>query len=214
MTRDRHLRKDKQIFLDTLKKRGITDQRVLNAMKSVPREAFVGSEQVEFAYDDCPLQIEEGQTISQPYIVALMTEAMQVGPEDTVLEIGTGSGYAAAVLSRIVKRVYTIERHQLLADLSQERLEKQGYDNVAVLCGDGTRGWPEHAPFDAIVVTAGAPEVPQPLISQLATGGRLIIPVDSGLHQQLLRVTRIGEEETESEKLGGVRFVPLISEKG
>ncbi|MDF0750632.1 protein-L-isoaspartate(D-aspartate) O-methyltransferase [Marinobacter sp. 71-i] len=214
MTRDHHLREDKQAFLVTLKQRGIRDHRVLDAMMTVPREAFVGSDQAEFAYDDRPLQIEEGQTISQPYVVALMTEAMQLEPDDTVLEIGTGSGYAAAVLSRIVEKVYTVERHRVLANLSQERLANQGYDNVSVLCGDGTLGWPEHAPFDAIVVTAGAPDMPQSLVRQLVIGGRLVVPVDAGLHQQLLRVTRTGEEETETEKLGGVRFVPLIGEEG
>ncbi|MEP1214948.1 MAG: protein-L-isoaspartate(D-aspartate) O-methyltransferase [Marinobacter sp.] len=215
MSREHNLRKDKQEFLDTLVRRGIKDQRVLDAMKGVPREAFVGPDQAESAYDDRPLQIEEGQTISQPYIVALMTEAMQLKPNDTVLEIGTGSGYAAAVLSRVVKKVFTVERHQLLANLAQERLAKQGYNNVKVLCGDGTLGWPEHSPFDAIVVTAGAPSVPQALVRQLAIGGRLVIPAGSDRHQQqLLRITRTSEEKTETEKLSDVRFVPLVGEEG
>ncbi|MBL3557066.1 MULTISPECIES: protein-L-isoaspartate(D-aspartate) O-methyltransferase [Marinobacter] len=215
MSTQNDLREDKQVFLHTLVRRGIMDQRVLEAMKEVPREAFVGQDQAGFAYDDRPLQIEEGQTISQPYIVALMTEAMQLKPDDTVLEIGTGSGYAAAVLSRIAKKVFTVERHRLLANLAQERLAKQGYNNVTVLCGDGTLGWPEHSPFDAIVVTAGAPSVPQALVRQLAIGGRLVIPAGPGLHyQQLLRITRTSEDETETEKLGDVRFVPLIGEQG
>lgn len=215
MTRELHLHKAKQVFLDTLARKGIKDERVLEAMKTVPREAFVGARQADFAYDDTPLPIEEGQTISQPYIVALMTEAMQLEPEDTVLEIGSGSGYAAAVLSRIVKRVYTVERHQALAKLARERLDKLGYDNVAVLCGDGTLGWPEHAPFDAIVVTAGGPSVPRSLVRQLVIGGRLVIPAGSSLHQQkLLRITRVSENETETEDLGGVRFVPLIGAEG
>jgi len=215
MIGENQLREAKQIFLDTLIRRGIKDQRVLEAMKTVPREAFVRPDQAEFAYDDRPLQIEEGQTISQPYIVALMTEAMQLKPEDTVLEIGTGSGYAAAVLSRIVKKVFTVERHRALANLAQEQLAKQGYNNVTVLCGDGTLGWEEHSPFDAIAVTAGAPSVPQALVGQLATGGRLVIPAGSGLHlQQLLRITRTSQDETETEKLGDVRFVPLIGEQG
>lgn len=215
MTREHHLREARQSFLDTLVRKGIRDQRVLEAMKAVPREAFVGPDQAEFAYDDCPLQIEEGQTISQPYIVALMTEAMQLTPEDTVLEIGTGSGYAAAVLSRIVKKVYTVERHRLLANLAEERLAMLGYNNVTVLCGDGSLGWPEHSPFDAIVVTAGAPSVPQSLVRQLAIGGRLVIPAGANHYQQqLLRLTRTGEDETETENLGDVRFVPLIGKQG
>ncbi|MDX1551301.1 MAG: protein-L-isoaspartate(D-aspartate) O-methyltransferase [Marinobacter sp.] len=215
MSTENDLRDDKQVFLHTLASRGIMDQRVLEAMKEVPREAFVRPDQAAFAYEDRPLQIEEGQTISQPYIVALMTEAMQLKPDDTVLEIGTGSGYAAAVLSRIAKKVFTVERHRLLANLAQERLSKQGYNNVTVLCGDGTLGWPEHSPFDAIVVTAGAPRVPQALVRQLAIGGRLVIPAGPGLHyQQLLRITRTSDDETETEKLGDVRFVPLIGEQG
>ncbi|PXX91700.1 protein-L-isoaspartate O-methyltransferase [Marinobacter vulgaris] len=215
MTRERHLQRARQEFFDTLKRRGIKDKRVLDALEAVPREAFVSVHQTEFAYDDNPLPIEEGQTISQPYIVALMTEAMQLDPEDTVLEIGTGSGYAAAVLSRIVKQVYTVERHPALAKVARQRLAKLGYDNVAVLCGDGSLGWPEHAPYDAIVVTAGAPSVPGSLVRQLDIGGRLVIPAGAAVHQQrLLRVTRISEDKTETEDLGGVRFVPLIGKEG
>lgn len=215
MTMELHLHKAKQVFLETLARRGIKDKRVLEAMEIVPREAFVGFHQADFAYDDNPLPIEEGQTISQPYIVALMTEAMKLEPEDTVLEIGSGSGYAAAVLSRIVKQVYTVERHPVLAKLARERLGRLGYDNVTVLCGDGTLGWPEHAPFDAIVVTAGAPSIPQSLVRQLAIGGRLVIPAGASLHRQkLLRITRVSDDETETEDLGGVRFVPLIGDEG
>ncbi|MEX2365153.1 MAG: protein-L-isoaspartate(D-aspartate) O-methyltransferase, partial [Pseudohongiellaceae bacterium] len=174
-----------------------------------------GIDLAEFAYDDSPLPIEEGQTISQPYIVALMTEAMQLKPDDTVLEIGSGSGYAAAVLSRVVKQVYTIERHQGLTRIARQRLEKLHYDNVELRCGDGTLGWPEHAPFDAIVVTAGGPDVPRSLVRQLVIGGRLVIPTGPSLHEQkLLRVTRISEDEMEIEELGGVRFVPLIGDEG
>lgn len=215
MARKLHPGTDKQRFLEVLIQRGIRDKEVLEAMETVPREVFIAHDLAEFAYDDRPLPIEEGQTISQPYIVALMAEAMHLRPADTVLEIGTGSGYAAAVLSRIVKKVYTVERHRVLANLAEERLAKQGYDNVMVLCGDGTLGWPEHAPFDAVVVTAGAPSVPQSLVRQLVIGGRLVIPVGSGLHQQqLLRITRTSNEQTATEKLGGVRFVPLIGEEG
>ena len=206
---------DKTAFLALLKKRGIRDDAVLQAMATVPRERFVGIDLAEFAYDDSPLPIEEGQTISQPYIVALMSQAMQLRPGDTVLEIGTGSGYAAAVLSRLVKQVYTIERHRSLANVARERLEALDYDNVEVRCGDGTLGWPEHAPFDAIVVTAGGPEIPQSLINQLAPGGCLVMPAGSTLHQQqLLRLTRLADGTMEVEDLGGVRFVPLIGEEG
>lgn len=206
---------DKAAFVDLLKRRGIADQAVLDAMAEVPREKFVGVDLAEFAYDDTPLPIEEGQTISQPYIVAAMTEALQLEPDDKVLEIGAGSGYAAAVLSRIAKQVYTIERHRALAHQAQERLDDLDYDNAEVLVGDGTLGWPEHAPYDAIIVTAGGPEPPRSLIEQLAIGGRLVIPTGPTLNQQkLLRLTRVGEDEIETEELGAVRFVPLIGEEG
>lgn len=206
---------EKEAFLNLLKRRGITDQAVLGAMATVPREQFVGMDLAEFAYDDSPLPIEEGQTISQPYIVALMTQALQLEPDDKVLEIGTGSGYAAAVLSRVVKQVYTVERHEALVNIARHRLDNLGYDNVAILCGDGTLGWPEHAPFDGIVVTAGGPDAPRSLIDQLAIGGRLVIPTGPSLHEQkLLRITRLGKTEVEVEELGGVRFVPLIGEQG
>jgi len=206
---------DQNAFLDLLKRRGIRDEAVLKAMEIVPREQFVGVDLAEFAYDDTPLPIEEGQTISQPYIVALMTEALQLGPGESVLEVGTGSGYAAAILSRVAKEVYTIERHRSLAHQAQIRLRKLGYQNVKVLCGDGTLGWPEHAPYDAIVVTAGGPEAPRSLIEQLAIGGRMVIPAGPSLaEQKLLRLTRISEETVEIEELGAVRFVPLIGEEG
>lgn len=215
MTRELYLREAKQLLLDTLSRKGIKNKRVLKAMRAVPREAFVSPDLAEVAYEDRPLPIGDGQTISQPYIVALMTEAMQPKPGDTMLEIGSGSGYAAAVLSRIVKKVYTVERNPALAKLAREHLASLGYDNVAVLCGDGTLGWPEHAPFDAIVVTAGGPRVPASLVRQLAVGGRLIIPVGSDVHmQKLMRITRVGEDDTETENLGAVRFVPLIGEEG
>ncbi|MFN2359803.1 MAG: protein-L-isoaspartate(D-aspartate) O-methyltransferase [Marinobacter sp.] len=215
MTREQFQRKNKQLFLDLLARRGIRDKQVLKAMEAVPREEFVSEDLADSAYRDSPLPIEEGQTISQPYIVALMTEAMQLRPDNKVLEIGTGSGYGAAVLASIVEQVYTIERHELLAHHAGKRLAELGYDNVAVLCGDGTLGWPEHAPFDAIVVTAGGPDVPKSLVRQLVIGGRLVIPAGPDQHrQQLLRVTRLADDETETEDLGGVRFVPLIGEEG
>jgi len=195
--------------------RGVTDERVLNAMRLVPRELFVPEYLAEFAYDDAPLPIQEGQTISQPFIVALMIAAVRPGPADRVLEIGTGSGYAAAVLSRVVRQVYTVERHGALAELARSRLAALGYDNVDVLHGDGSLGWPEHAPYDAIIVTAGGPKVPQELRDQLAVGGRLVIPVgrDPRL-QHLVRITRVDGERFEEEKLLDVRFVPLVGEAG
>ncbi len=206
---------DREAFVDWLKRRGISDARVLKAMREVPRETFVGLDLAEFAYDDTPLPIEEGQTISQPYIVALMTEALHLKATDTVLEIGTGSGYAAAVLSRGAKSVYTIERHRSLAHQASDRLEKLGYDNVHVMVGDGTLGWPEHAPYDAIVVTAGGPEAPRSLVEQLAIGGRMVVPAGPSLSEQkLLRVTCVSEQEVEIEELGAVRFVPLIGAEG
>jgi protein-L-isoaspartate(D-aspartate) O-methyltransferase len=206
---------DRQTFAKNLRERGIRAPAVLKAMATVPRDQFVGLDLVEFAYDDTPLPIEEGQTISQPYIVALMTEALGLKPTDSVLEIGTGSGYAAAVLSRIVRQVYTIERHRALAHQAESRLRKLAYDNVKVFVGDGTLGWPEHAPYDAIVVTAGGPEAPRSLIEQLAIGGRMVIPAGASLSEQkLLRITRTSSEEVEIEQLGAVRFVPLIGEEG
>ena len=215
MEPQRKLYYDQKAFLDLLKKRGIRDEAVLKAMEIVPREQFVGMDLAEFAYDDTPLPIEEGQTISQPYIVALMTEALQLKSEDAVLEVGTGSGYAAAVLSRVAGKVYTIERHRSLAHQAQVRLRKLGYQNVKVLCGDGTLGWPEHAPYDAIVVTAGGPEAPRSLIEQLAVGGRMVIPAGPSLSEQkLFRLTRTSAENVEIEELGAVRFVPLIGEEG
>ena len=206
---------DRDGFIRLLQRRGIRDDRVLQAMLDVPRERFVGLDLAEFAYDDSPLPIDEGQTISQPYIVALMTEALQLGPEDRVLEIGTGSGYAAAVLAQVAGQVFTIERHRSLADQARRRLEKLGCDNVEVRCGDGTLGWPEHAPYDAIVVTAAGPDAPRSLIEQLAPGGRLVIPTGTTLAgQKLLRLTRVDRENVEIEELGAVRFVPLIGEEG
>lgn len=195
--------------------RGLTDQRVLDALATVPREAFVPEELAPYAYEDRPLPIQANQTISQPYIVALMAAALELQPEDRVLEIGTGSGYAAAVLAGMCAEVYTVERFGELADSARERLKSLGYDNVHVRQGDGTLGWPEHAPYDGIVVAAAAPEVPEPLKQQLAVGGRLVIPVGATLETQtLLRIRRIDEHHFEQDDLGGVRFVPLIGEAG
>jgi protein-L-isoaspartate(D-aspartate) O-methyltransferase len=195
--------------------RGIRDAALLAAMRQVPREAFLPPELAEFAYEDTPLPIARGQTISQPYIVALMTAALALRPQDRVLEIGTGSGYAAAVVSRIAREVYTIERHAELAEAAGARLRDLGFRNVHVLHGDGTLGWPAHAPYDAIVVTAGGPAIPEALLAQLAVGGRLVIPVgEDRTLQTLVRVTRAADGTLRREDLGDVRFVPLIGAEG
>lgn len=195
--------------------RGVRDAAVLHAMSEVPRERFVPEELGEFAYEDSPLPIEEGQTISQPYIVALMIEALRLGPDDRVLEIGAGSGYAAAVLSRIAGKVYTVERHPQLAELARQRNAELGYDNVRVLCGDGTLGWEEHAPYDAIVVAAGGPEIPDSLLQQLKIGGRLVIPVGETVRsQELVRIERSAVHHYERKSLGRVQFVPLVGSEG
>jgi protein-L-isoaspartate(D-aspartate) O-methyltransferase len=195
--------------------RGVRDRRVLDALLAVPREVFVPERLHEFAYDDTALPIEEEQTISQPYIVALMAEALEIGPDDRVLEVGAGSGYAAAVLSRIAREVYAIERHAALAELARERMRRLGYTNVHIIHGDGTLGWPEHAPYDAIAVAAGGPDVPPALRSQLATGGRLVIPIGTDPRlQELVRVRRTGPDEFKRESLGAVRFVPLVGAQG
>jgi protein-L-isoaspartate(D-aspartate) O-methyltransferase len=195
--------------------RGVRDTHVTEAMREVPREAFVPKGLQEFAYEDSPLPIESGQTISQPYIVALMIEAAEVRPGDRVLEIGAGSGYAAAVMSRIAERVYAIERHDDLTRLAAERLQRLGYGNVEVRTGDGTRGWPEAAPFDAILAAAGGPAIPQTLKDQLDVGGRLVMPIGhTRREQRLVKVTRTGPSRFEEEDLGGVMFVPLIGEHG
>lgn len=200
---------------DHLRARGIRDQAVLNAMREVPREEFVDERLLRQAYGDHPLPIAEGQTISQPYIVAYMTQSLELKATDRLLEIGTGSGYAAAVLSRIATIVHTVEHLGRLAREARQRLERLGYTNIVIHEGDGTLGWPEHAPYDAIVVTAGAPHVPKPLLEQLAVGGRLVIPVGrSSQAQELIRVRRITEHDYRSEGLCGVRFVPLIGAAG
>jgi protein-L-isoaspartate(D-aspartate) O-methyltransferase len=195
--------------------RGVRSQKVLEAMRKVPRERFLPQGQGVWAYDDAPLPIGDGQTISQPYIVAYMTEALALVGGEKVLEIGTGSGYAAAVLAEIAADVYTIERIEALATMAGTVLDDLGYANVHVRHGDGTLGWPEQAPFDGIVVTAGGPDVPDTLQHQLKIGGRLVIPVGKTTwYQELVRVTRVGEAEFRTEDLVPVRFVPLIGEEG
>jgi protein-L-isoaspartate(D-aspartate) O-methyltransferase len=194
--------------------RGIRDARVLDAMRAVPREAFVPEYLRDSAYDDSPLPIGSGQTISQPHVVAYMIEALNVEASEKVLEVGAGSGYAAAVLGQMARQVYAIERIRELAERASTTLAALGYDNVQVRHGDGTRGWPEQAPFDVIAVAAGTGRVPEPLRQQLKDGGRLIIPVGRTAHvQQLKRITRVSRDEYEEEDLISVRFVPLIAEK-
>jgi protein-L-isoaspartate(D-aspartate) O-methyltransferase len=194
--------------------RGIRDPDVLRALREVPREVFVPENLREFAYDDAPLPIAEGQTISQPFIVATMIEAADVGPGDKVLEVGAGSGYAAAVLSRLAGEVFAIERHKALADAAELRLAQLGYGNVTIIAGDGSGGLADEAPFDAILVAARGPELPETLKRQLKVSGRLIIPVGGEDVQSLLCVTRNGEDEWTTHTLDQVRFVPLIGAHG
>jgi protein-L-isoaspartate(D-aspartate) O-methyltransferase len=195
--------------------RGITGSRLLQAMREVPREAFVPDHLAAMAYQDSPLPIEADQTISQPYIVALMVEAADVGPGDKVLEIGAGSGYAAAVIGRIAAEVIAIERHAELAALARARMERLGYDNVRIVHGDGSAGRAEEAPYDAILAAASGSHVPEALKRQLAIGGILVMPIGEPQSiQNLVKVTRTGAEDFTQEDLGAVRFVPLIGEQG
>ena len=195
--------------------RGISGRRLLDAMREVPRHSFVSDELARLAYDDSPLPIEADQTISQPYIVALMIEAAEVAPGDRVLEIGAGSGYAAAVMGRIAREVIAIERHGELAELAAARMRRLGYDNVRIIHGDGSKGWPDAAPYEAILASASGSHVPDILKRQLAIGGILVMPVgEPSAVQNLVKVRRLGEEDFESEDLGAVRFVPLIGEHG
>jgi protein-L-isoaspartate(D-aspartate) O-methyltransferase len=211
---DRHARDRAIMVAHHLEARGIADPLLLAAMGEVPREAFVSEPLQEFAYEDSALPIETGQTISQPYIVARMIELLELAPGDKVLEVGAGSGYAAAVISRIASKVYAIERHKELADLASTRLKSLGYANVEIICADGTKGLPEQEPFNAILVSAGGPKVPETLKQQLAVGGRLVIPVGRDIHQTLLLVRRIDKNEFEQEDYGAVTFVPLIGAEG
>ncbi len=194
--------------------RGIVDERVLSAMRSVHRERFVRAELAESAYDDSALPIGSGQTISQPYIVALMAEAAEISPSDKVLEVGTGSGYGAAVLAELAAEVWTIERHANLAESARRQLRAEGIDNVHVLVGDGTLGWPEKAPYDAIVVTASGPGIPDALREQLAEGGRLILPTGTKRRGQTLLRVRRANGDYRRERLASVRFVQLIGAQG
>jgi len=200
---------------DQLVSRGITDPRVLQAMGRVPRELFVPEHLRVEAYDDHPLPIGRGQTISQPYIVALMAEALQLKGRERVLDIGTGSGYAAAVLASMALEVFSMEKIPEVASQAEKNLQQAGFSQVRVKTGDGSQGWPEAAPFDGICVAAGAPAVPDSLKEQLSVGGRLVIPVglEQGL-QRLLLITRRSDQEFDRREIGDVRFVPLLGQEG
>lgn len=200
----------KMRFLFTLRQQGMTDARVLSAMERIDRGGFVRGIFSDRAYEDMPLPISCGQTISQPSVVALMTQALKVGPRDTVLEIGTGSGYQAAVLSCLARRVYTVERHRRLAQEAREIFAALGLSNIVALAGDGSRGLPDQAPFDRILVTAAAEDPPGPLLSQMKIGGIMVVPVgQSDAVQSLIRVTRT-DTGYDYEELRPVRFVPLV----
>jgi len=205
----------REMVEEQIKRRGIEDERVLNAFREVPREEFVDEKYISSAYNDGALPIGAGQTISQPYIVALMIDSLNLKPDEKVLEIGTGSGYAAAVLSRIVEEVYTIETIETLAQKAIKRFARLEYDNIEVKIGDGTLGWAENAPYDGIVVSAAAPHVPDALIKQLSENGRIVIPVgEKGGVQRLKVIKKDKEGKTSEENLDYVRFVPLRGENG
>jgi len=196
-----------------LEPRGITNRRVLEAFLYVPRDEFVPGVDLTESYGDHPIPIGEGQTISQPYMVAVMTQCLGLTGEEKVLEIGTGSGYQAAILSRLAGTVYSVERIESIARRTDELLRRKNYDNINIKVGDGTLGWPEYGPYDGIIVTAGSPGIPSPLVEQLAEGGRLVIPAGSGYSQRLLVLTRRGDEIIQRDE-GGCVFVPLIGEYG
>lgn len=218
---DSHQNPEANLFADErarmvekqIKARGVADPRVLDAMRRTPRHCFVHSDLEERAYDDHPLDIGCGQTISQPYMVAIMTSLLMLQAGDKVLEIGTGSGYQAALLSLLAGHVYSVERIEALADPARDRLRRLGYDNVTVVVGDGTMGYHMAAPYDAIMVTAGGPSVPRELEAQLGDGGRLVCPVGSRNYQTLIRVTRNGDKFAREKSIGCI-FVPLIGEDG
>ena len=213
---DRYRKQRIRMVDSQIRSRGITDPRVLKAMETVPRHLFVDEGLMDQAYNDSPLPIGEGQTISQPYIVALMTEALGLTGKERVLEIGTGSGYQTAVLAELAERVFSIERIASLASKTRKLLDSLNYFNVALRVGDGTYGWREESPFDAVIVTAGAPDIPRILVEQLYNGGRLILPVGDRYSQTLIRLTRLSEDvnDVKKEDLGGCRFVSLVGDWG
>jgi protein-L-isoaspartate(D-aspartate) O-methyltransferase len=200
----------RQLITRDIRGRGINDPLVLRVMGTVPRHLFVEASLRDQAYADHPLPIGEGQTISQPYVVALMTEALRLKHDDRVLEIGTGSGYQAAVLAGIVKEVYTIEIRKPLADRAERKLSELGYRNIRVKSGDGYFGWEEYAPFDAIIITAAANHIPSPLIKQLKEGGRIIVPLGSTVYYQMLTLATKRKGELNVEQLSPVAFVPMV----
>jgi protein-L-isoaspartate(D-aspartate) O-methyltransferase len=211
--RDRYPAEREEMVRTQIERRGVRAEAVLEAMRAVPREWFVPGAIAGKAYTDAALPIECEQTVSQPYMVARMTELLELEPHQRVLEIGTGSGYQTAILARLAKQVYTVEWYLKLMNLAAGRLERLGQTNVVFRCGDGSLGWPEHAPYDAILVTAGAPDVPEALRSQLAPGGRLVIPVGGKASQTLVRVCRT-ESGFEREDYLSCRFVKLVGEQG
>ena len=213
---DRYAKQRKKMVDSQIRSRGVRDERVLRAMEKIPRHLFIDEGLIDQAYNDNPLPIGEKQTISQPYIVALMTEALELKSRDKVLELGTGSGYQAAILAELADRVFTIERIASLAQKARKLLESLNYYNVVIRVGDGTYGWREESPFDAIAVSAGSPSIPRMLVEQLAIGGRLVIPVGSRYSQSLIKLTRLSEnpDDVKREDLGGCRFVNLIGEHG
>ena len=212
MVQDRHLDRRLTMVRRQIEGRGVRDPRVLEAMKTVPRHRFVSRKLASDGYKDHPLPIGAGQTISQPYIVALMAEAAAIDPDHRVLEVGTGSGYGAAVLAELAASVVSVERHRKLADSAARVLAGMGYANATVVCADGSQGHPPGAPYDAVVVTAAALSIPPALIDQLADNGRLVIPVGPASFSQNLTLVRRKGEETTSERLCPVRFVPLVEE--
>ena len=209
----KYLRRREEMVKRQIEARGVCDERVLDAMRRVPRHLFVSEALEDQAYGDFPLPIGDGQTISQPYIVAEMTQALGVGDKDRVLEIGTGSGYQAAILAQIVYRVYTIERIHAIYIKTRRLFDTLKYHNIVTRYADGTSGWKDQSPFDAIIVTAGSPVVPQPLIEQLAPGGRMVIPVGDQYTQDLIRLVK-DERGVHQASLGGCRFVKLVGEHG
>jgi protein-L-isoaspartate(D-aspartate) O-methyltransferase len=213
---DRYVKQRTRMVDSQIKSRGIGDQRVLKVMETIPRHFFVDEALRDQAYNDNPLPIDERQTISQPYIVALMTEALNLKGNEKVLELGTGSGYQTAILAELAERVFSIERIASLASGARKILDSLNYYNVAIRVGDGTYGWKEESPFDAIIVTAGAPDIPKTLVEQLVVGGRLVIPIGGRHSQALIKLTRLSEDinDVKKEDLGGCRFVDLVGDHG
>ena len=213
---DRYIKQRMKMVDTQIRARGIRDPRVLKALEKVPRHLFVNEALRDQAYNDNPLPIDGGQTISQPFIVALMTEALELKGSEKVLEIGTGSGYQAAILAELVDHVFSIDRIASLAGNARRLLESLNYYNIAIRVGDGTLGWKDEAPFDAVMVTAGAPDIPKTLVEQIAVGGRLVVPVGGRHSQVLIKLTRLSESahDVKKEDLGGCRFVDLIGEYG